>query len=109
MIAFAVLRRVATRTLTPGLPRPKRTAPCRWDGLGNYFGGVNEGGPWEKFPELVKGEQKINIEDMKVGGSGGMKAMDGQVRGESACARSGEFGFHSGHSNFTSLAFWLTM
>jgi L-2-hydroxyglutarate oxidase LhgO len=50
-----------------------------WDGLGNYFGGVNEGGPWEKFPELVKGEQKINIEDMKVGGSGGMKAMDGQV------------------------------
>jgi L-2-hydroxyglutarate oxidase LhgO len=49
------------------------------DSLGNYYGGVGEGGPWEKFPVLVKGKQNINIEDMKVGGSGSMRAMDGVV------------------------------
>jgi L-2-hydroxyglutarate oxidase LhgO len=47
--------------------------------LGNYFGGENEGGPWEKFPALVKGAQAVGVEEMKVGGSGSMKAMDGVV------------------------------
>jgi len=47
--------------------------------LGNYFGGVGEGGPWEKFPALVKGSQAIKVEDMKVGGSGSKQAMDGEV------------------------------
>ena len=49
-------------------------------GLGNYFGAPpGEGGPWEKFPVLVKGEQKVGVAEMKVGGSGSMKAMDGVV------------------------------
>lgn len=46
-------------------------------GVGNYFGGVGENGPWQKFPALVKGEQKVDVEAMKVGGSGSRKAMDG--------------------------------
>ena len=29
------------------------------EALGNYFGGVGEGGPWQDFPQLVKGEQKV--------------------------------------------------
>jgi len=49
------------------------------DALGNYYGGVGEGGPWDKFPVLVKGKQEISIDDMKVGGSGSMRAMDGVV------------------------------
>ena len=50
-------------------------------GLGNYFGNPEsgEGGPWEKFPALIKGEQKVGVAEMKVGGSGSMKAMDGVV------------------------------
>ena len=47
------------------------------ESVGNYFGGVNEGGPWENFPKLLKGKQKVSVEDMKVGGSGAMKAMNG--------------------------------
>ena len=50
------------------------------EGLGNYFGGgPGEGGPWDKFPALVRGEQNVKIEDMKVGGSGSIRAMDGVV------------------------------
>jgi len=49
------------------------------EALGNYFGGVGEGGPWEKFPALVKGKQTVDVADMKVGGSGSMRAMDGTV------------------------------
>ena len=49
--------------------------------LGSYFGGTNEGGPWEKFPALVKGKQAVSVEDMKVGGSGSMRAMDGVAVG----------------------------
>jgi L-2-hydroxyglutarate oxidase LhgO/bacterioferritin-associated ferredoxin len=45
--------------------------------LGNYYGGHNEGGPWEKFPELVKGKQSVSVDDMKVGGSGSRRAMGG--------------------------------
>ena len=45
--------------------------------LGNYYGGHNEGGPWENFPELIKGKQKVTVEDMKVGGSGSQNAMNG--------------------------------
>ena len=50
-------------------------------GLGHYFGNPEsgEGGPWEKFPALIKGEQKVGVAEMKVGGSGSMKAMDGVV------------------------------
>ena len=50
-------------------------------GLGHYFGNPEsgEGGPWEKFPVLVKGEEKVGVAEMKVGGSGSMKAMDGVV------------------------------
>ena len=51
------------------------------ENLGNYFGGFGEGGPWEKFPQLLKGKQKVTVEDMKVGGSGAMKAMDGVTVG----------------------------
>jgi len=50
-------------------------------GLGNYFGGIGENGPWQKFPALVKGEQKLDVEAMKVGGSGSKKAMDGATVG----------------------------
>mmetsp|Transcript_13686 Transcript_13686/g.34085 ORF Transcript_13686/g.34085 Transcript_13686/m.34085 type:complete len:664 (-) Transcript_13686:198-2189(-) len=49
------------------------------DPLGNYFGGVNEGGPWQDYPQLKKSEQKVSVADMKVGGSGSMRAMDGKV------------------------------
>jgi hypothetical protein len=49
------------------------------DGLGNYYGGVGEGGPWEKFPVLKKGTQKVSVEDMKVGGSGSQRASGGQT------------------------------
>jgi len=35
--------------------------------LGRYYGGEAEGGPWEKFPALVKAEQKVGVEEMKVG------------------------------------------
>jgi len=45
--------------------------------LGHYFGGLAEGGPWEKFPELIKGKQAVTVEDMKLGGSGSMRAMGG--------------------------------
>jgi len=64
-------------------------------GLGNYYGQVEseaaegstgaysvtsgEGGPWENFPELAGGKQKVGVEEMKVGGSGSMAAMDGKV------------------------------
>ena len=27
--------------------------------LGHYFGGEDEGGPWQKFPQLVRGGQKV--------------------------------------------------
>ena len=50
-------------------------------GLGNYFGGIGEFGPWQKFPALVKGEQKVDVESMKVGGSGSKKAMEGVTVG----------------------------
>ena len=50
-------------------------------GLGNYFGGIGEFGPWQKFPALVKGEQKVDVESMKVGGSGSKKAMEGATVG----------------------------
>ena len=61
-----------------GLFAKKGEAP---KGLGNYFGNPEsgEGGPWEKFPALIKGEQKVGVAEMKVGGSGSMKAMDGVV------------------------------
>ena len=36
------------------------------DPLGSYFGGVNEGGPWQDYPQLLKGKQKVSVEDMKV-------------------------------------------
>ena len=49
------------------------------DPLGSYFGGVNEGGPWQDYPQLKKAEQKVSVADMKVGGSGSMRAMDGKV------------------------------
>jgi L-2-hydroxyglutarate oxidase LhgO len=60
------------------------TQAAAWSGkaheqLGKYFGGEQEGGPWENHPELVKGSQKVNVEDMKVGGSGSKRAMDGRV------------------------------
>ena len=29
------------------------------DALGNYFGGVGEGGPWQDYPQLKKAEQKV--------------------------------------------------
>mmetsp|Transcript_5336 Transcript_5336/g.8942 ORF Transcript_5336/g.8942 Transcript_5336/m.8942 type:complete len:716 (-) Transcript_5336:482-2629(-) len=47
--------------------------------LGSYFGGENEGGPWQEYPELKKSEQRVDIEDMKVGGSGSKRAMNGVV------------------------------
>lgn len=50
-------------------------------GLGNYYGAEAEGGPWEKFPELKRGEQKVDVEAMKVGGSGSKRAMDGVTVG----------------------------
>ena len=46
-------------------------------GLGNYYGGDGEGGPWEKFPVLKKQTQQVSLEDMKVGGSGSRRAMQG--------------------------------
>jgi len=49
------------------------------DSLGPYFGGEDENGPWQKFPALIKGKQSVSIADMKVGGSGSMRAMDGLV------------------------------
>ena len=52
------------------------------EALGNYFGGVGEGGPWQDFPQLVKGEQKVSVEDMKVGGSGSKRAMGGVTVGD---------------------------
>jgi glycerol-3-phosphate dehydrogenase len=45
--------------------------------LGNYFGGPGENGPWDKFPALVRGRQHVDVEDMKLGGSGSKKAMGG--------------------------------
>jgi len=45
--------------------------------LGNYFGGDEDGG--STHPELRKGEQKVSVADMKVGGSGSRKGMDGVV------------------------------
>jgi len=45
--------------------------------LGKYYGGEDEGGPWEKHPELVKQKASVTVEDMKVGGSGSSKAMQG--------------------------------
>jgi glycerol-3-phosphate dehydrogenase len=47
------------------------------DGLGTYHGGEREGGPWESHPELVRGTQRVSVEDMKVGGSGSRRAMGG--------------------------------
>ena len=47
------------------------------EGLGHYFGGPGENGPTEKFPALVRGEQKVNVDEMKLGGSGSRTAMDG--------------------------------
>uniref|UniRef100_A0A7S0LDJ3 FAD dependent oxidoreductase domain-containing protein n=1 Tax=Coccolithus braarudii TaxID=221442 RepID=A0A7S0LDJ3_9EUKA len=50
------------------------------ESLGEYEGGgPGEGGPWQDYPALVKGEQKVTVADMKVGGSGSMRAMDGVV------------------------------
>ena len=43
--------------------------------------GDNEGGPWKDFPALIKGKQKVSVEDMKVGGSGSMRSMDGVAVG----------------------------
>ena len=40
------------------------------EALGHYFGGVGEGGPWQDYPQLLKGKQKVSVEDMKVRGSG---------------------------------------
>jgi L-2-hydroxyglutarate oxidase LhgO len=47
--------------------------------FGKYYGGQGEGGPWEQYPALVKGDQKVSVDDMKVGGSGSMRAMEGEV------------------------------
>ena len=45
--------------------------------LGRYFGGEDEAGPWKDYPQLVKGEQAVDVEAMKVGGSGSRRAMGG--------------------------------
>jgi len=37
----------------------------------------DENGPWQKFPALKKGYQQVDIESMKVGGSGSKKSMGG--------------------------------
>ena len=35
--------------------------------------------PTQDYPQLKKAEQKVSVADMKVGGSGSMRAMDGKV------------------------------
>ena len=47
-------------------------------GLGNYYGGEGEGGPWQEYPELKQQKQAVSVEDMKVGGSGSMRAAGGE-------------------------------
>ena len=49
--------------------------------FGHYYGGPDEAGPHEQFPELVRGKQKVSVEDMKVGGSGSKRAMGGVTVG----------------------------
>jgi L-2-hydroxyglutarate oxidase LhgO len=85
---------VRTRRMTKGITRNAEGLievsmdhwePKEWveqqAGLGNYFGGEGEGGPWENFPQLLKQKQKVTVEDMKVGGSGSMRAMGGVTVG----------------------------
>jgi len=50
--------------------------------LGQYFGGPDEGGPWKDYPQLQRQEQKVSVDDMKVGGSGSMRAMRGESVGK---------------------------
>ena len=52
---------------TDVLPVPNRTGP----------GGEDEAGPWKDYAQLVKGEQAVDVEAMKVGGSGSRRAMGG--------------------------------
>ena len=58
--------------------RKRQEAEQAAEGLGNYYGGEGEGGPWEKFPELKQQKQAVSVEDMKVGGSGSMRAAGGE-------------------------------
>ena len=69
---------------------PREYCEKRWkgDALGTYEGGPDEGGPWKEYPELLRGKQSVSVEDMKVGGSGSSRAMDGiEVAREKVHAR----------------------
>jgi len=58
-------------------PAPYVKSPPNVQSLGEYEGGADEGGPWQNHPELVRGKQSVTVEDMKVGGSGSRRAMQG--------------------------------
>lgn len=47
------------------------------DPLGNYYGGVDENGPFAKFPALKVANNRVSVEQMKVGGSGSKAACGG--------------------------------
>merc|ERR1719174_2472742 len=73
----ATARENPLKRMASALRLKKRKSGDAEKSLGNYYGGHNEAGPWEKFPELVKGKQSVSVDDMKVGGSGSRRAMGG--------------------------------
>ena len=57
--------------------KPRRPSASVAESVGNYFGGVNEGGPWENFPELLKRQAEGVRRGHEGWRLGSMKAMNG--------------------------------